>query len=74
MVLGVAIVVGLLGFFQVRTNRLREREQKLREDEQKLLKGMLEEISMGVETLVERGAEPQAGEHTAPEQYPPPGP
>ena len=33
VVLGVAIVVGLLGFFQVRTNRLREREQKLREDE-----------------------------------------
>ena len=56
VVLGVAIVVGLLGFFQVRTNRLREREQKLREDEQKLLKGMFEEVK----TLVEQGPEPQA--------------
>ena len=63
VVLGVAIVVGLLGFFQVRTNRLREREQKLREDEQELrengqkfLKGMLEDVK----TVVEQGPEPQA--------------
>ena len=71
VVVGVPLVLGLLALFQARTNKkdriLREQEQELHEQEQALL----EEMFRDVKTLVERGAELQARQHTAPKLYPP---
>ena len=71
VVVGVPLVLGLLALFQARTNKkdriLREQEQELHEQEQALL----EEMFRDVKTLVERGAELQARQHTAPKSYPP---